>query len=409
MKPTIRALADRLERDAPVDERLSLCFGGQRIDVYSNSSALLGTLRGYFEAFDEGDSEREADLVIRAHQMPPPDLGLDYREWSREPGKQTRKEAFFDLEDGRAVRKVRTDMQFLIGPGLRVAVGDCLANPNQIINFINFQYTAYLMNRGLVLCHAAGVIERRRGLGLAAVSGGGKSTLALHLMSAGLSFTSNDRLLVGLAAGSGSGSGADSGADSGAEAGPDGGAGAIEMTGIPKHPRINPGTALANPDLRGILSDARRAELDRMPRNRLWELEEKYDALVDRLFGRDRVALHAPMTALVVLGWSHLSAEPARFERVDLAARRDLLETLMKAPGPFYLPDRGPAPTGYEPPDPKPYLEALAGLPVYAASGGVDFEAGVRFCRTLLAELEPDVDIDADAEPDAHPGPTASR
>lgn len=373
MQPTIRALADRLERDVPVDVRLPLCFGGQRIDVHSNSEALLGILQRYFEAFDEGDPEREADLVIRAHQMPPPDLGLDYLEWSREPGKQTRKEAFRDLEDGRAVRKVRTDMQFLIGPGLRIAVGDCLANPNQIINFINFQYTAYLMNRGLVLCHAAGVVERGRGIGLAAVSGGGKSTLALHLMSAGLSFTSNDRLLVG------------PGADLGADPGSDGGAGGIEMTGIPKHPRINPGTALANPDLRGILSDARRAELERMPRNQLWELEEKYDALVDRLFGRDRVALHAPMTAFVVLGWSHLSSEPARFEPVDLADRGDLLDTLMKAPGPFYLPDRGPAPTGYEPPDPKPYLEALAGLPVYAASGGVDFEAGVRFCRTLLA------------------------
>jgi len=375
MQLTIRALADRLERDVPVDERLPLCFGGQRIDVFSNSSALLEILRDYFEAFDEGDSERAADLVIRAHQMPPPELGLDYLEWSREPGKQTRKEAFFDLEDGRAVRKVRTDMQFLIGPGLRVAVGDCLANPNQIINFINFQYTAYLMNRGLVLCHAAGVVERGRGLGLAAVSGGGKSTLALHLMSAGLSFTSNDRLLVGPGPGPGAGSGSD----------PDGGAGGIEMIGIPKHPRINPGTALANPDLHGILSATRRAELERMPRNQLWELEEKYDALVDRLFGRDRVALQAPMTALVILGWSHLSAEPARFERVDLAARRDLLDTLMKAPGPFYLPDRGPAPTGYEPPDPKPYLEALVALPVYAASGGVDFEAGVRFCRALLA------------------------
>lgn len=362
MNDTLRAIADRIQREAPADSRLPLCFGGQRIDVLSNSPELLEGLQRYFAAFDEGEADRPSDLIIRAHQMPPPDLGLDYREWSREPGKQTRKEAFVDLPDGRAVRKVRTDMQFLVGAELRVAIGDCLANPNQVVNFINFQYTAWLMNQDRVLCHAAGVVEKGHGLGLAAVSGGGKSTLALHLMSAGLSFTSNDRLLVGRSSHG------------------------IEMTGIPKHPRINPGTALANPDLAGIVSDGRRAELEALPREELWELEEKYDALVDRLFGRDRIELHAPMAAFVVLTWSHRSAQPARFEPVSLADRRDLLDSIMKAPGPFYLPDRGPAPTGYEPPDPAPYLEALAGLPVYEASGGVDFEAGVAFCRGLLAD-----------------------
>ncbi len=363
MSGSIRAIAERLEREVPATERLPLCFGRQRIDVVSSSRELIGILRDYFVAFDEDDAERAPDLVVRAHQMEPPAFGLDYLEWSREPGKQTRKEAYCDLVDGRAVLKVRTGMQFLLGDELRVAVGDCLANPNQIINFINFQYTAYLMNQGLVLCHAAGVVEKSRGLGLAAVSGGGKSTLALHLMSSGLSFASNDRLLVGPSA---SGSG-------------------FEMTGIPKHPRINPGTALANPDLAGIVSETRRAELERLPREQLWELEEKYDARVDRLFGSDRIALHAPIEAFVLLSWSHRSAEPARFEHVELAARPDLLDAVMKAPGPFYLPDDGPAPTGFEPPDPAPYLEVLGRLPVYEASGGVDFEAGVRFCRGLLA------------------------
>jgi len=363
MTESVRAIAERLEREVPPTERLPLCFGRQRIDVISNSEELIGILGDYFVAFDEGDAERAPDLVVRAHQMEPPDLGLDYLEWSREPGKQTRKEAYCNLADGRAVRKVRTGMQFLLDGSLRVAAGDCLSNPNQIVNFINFQFTAWLMNQGLLLCHAAGVVEKGRGLGLAAVSGGGKSTLALHLMSSGLSFTSNDRLLVGPSA-----------------RGP-----GLEMTGIPKHPRINPGTALANPDLAGIVSDARRSELERLPRDQLWELEEKYDARVDRLFGRDRIDLHAPIEAFVLLGWSHRSAEPARFERVHLAARPDLLDAVMKAPGPFYLPDDGPAPTGYEPPDPAPYLEVLRRLPVYEASGGVDFEAGVRFCRELLA------------------------
>lgn len=361
MRDSIRSIASRLEGTFPASERLSLCFGGQRIDVVSNSRALIDDLRGYFRAFDEADSRPPPDLIVRAYQTTPPDLGLSYTEWRREPGKQTRKEAYFDLEDGRVVHKVRTGTQFLVGRDLRVAVGDCLTHLNQIVNFINFQYTSYLMNQQLVLCHAAGVTLEGRGLGLAGFSGAGKSTLALHLMSAGWSFTSNDRLLVGP------------------------GEDAVEMKGIPKHPRINPGTALANPDLAGIVSDERRLELERLPRGELWELEEKYDAFIEQIFGVDRIELRAPIHAFLILAWSHRSSEPARFDPIDLHARPDLLETIMKSPGPFHQPNVGQAPTGYIPPDPEPYMKALAGLPIYEARGGADFEAGVVFCRELLS------------------------
>lgn len=360
MSDSIQSIAARFADEAPVTERLPLCFGGHRIDVETNSVELKNRLHGYFRGFDEGDAEREADLVVRAHQIPTPDLGLAYHEWSREPGKQTRKEAFFDLPDGRAVHKVRTGMQFLVAPDLRVAIGDCLANDNQIINFINFQYTSYLMNQNLALCHAAGIVHEGRGIAMAGISGAGKSTLALHAISDGMDFASNDRLLVGP------------------------GASGIEMTGVPKHPRINPGTALANPDLRAIVPEARRAELESLPREALWELEEKYDAQIDLLYEGDRIALFAPCHAFVLLTWSHLDDGPARFAEAKLEDRPDLLDAIMKSPGPFYLPTAGAAPTGYEPPDPAPYLDALSGLPVYEASGGVDFEAGVAFCRSLL-------------------------
>lgn len=362
---TVEAIAARFDAEAAASVRLRLCFGGHRIDVLSNSHELVDVLRTYFSAFDEGNHDREADLVVRAHQMSPPELGLDFVEWTREPGKQGRKEAYCDLSDGRVVLKVRTDMQFLVGESLRVAFGDCLANPNQIVNFVNFQYTAHLMNQGRVLCHAAGVVEgkeRPRGLGLAAVSGGGKSTLALHLMSAGLSFTSNDRLLVGASASG------------------------VEMTGVPKHPRINPGTVMGNPDLSTVIGIERQRELEQMPSAQLWELEEKYDALVDRLYGAGRIVLHAPIEAFVVLTWSPRSTEPTRFEPVELASRPDLLDAIMKSPGPFFRPTTGSAPTGFVPPDPAPYLETLGNLPVFEGSGNADFAAGVSFCRELLSK-----------------------
>ena len=47
------------------------------------------------------------------------------------------------------------------------------------------------------------------------------------------------------------------------------------MSGIPKLPRINPGTALNNPSLRSILSPERRAELEGVDAGELWSLEEK--------------------------------------------------------------------------------------------------------------------------------------
>ena len=179
MTESIQSIAARFASDAPTTERLPLCFGGHRIDVETNSTELLERLRGYFRGFAEGQGDRAADLVVRALQVETPDLGRAYREWSREPGKQTRKEAFFDLDDGRAVHKVRTGMQFLVGPALRVAIGDCLANDNQVINFVNFQYTTYLMNKRLALCHAAGVVHQGQGLAMAGISGAGKSTLRL--------------------------------------------------------------------------------------------------------------------------------------------------------------------------------------------------------------------------------------
>ncbi|MEZ4331602.1 MAG: HprK-related kinase B [Myxococcota bacterium] len=359
-------LAARLEREAPTTECLRLAFGGERIDVRSNSHALLDHLRTYFAAFDGGDHARPADLVVRAHQMTPPELDLPYREWPREPGKRLGKEAFFDLDDGRAVLKIRTGMQFLVGPDLRVACGDCLANPNQVVNFIDFQYMAWLMNQGLALCHAAGVTRGGRGLGLAGLAGGGKSTLALHLISAGFCFTSNDRLLVGPRPT---------------------GQGHV-MKGIPKHPRINPGTALANPDLVAILEPERRRALEPMPREALWSLEEKSDAEIDRLFGPGRVVLDAPLDAFLILAWSHRDPSPARFTRVDLATRPDLLDAVMKAPGPFYLPDSGPWPQGHAPPDAAFYLERMRGLPVWVAEGGVDFARGVDVAHEIL-DLSP--------------------
>ena len=375
MTHSISALSRELERQYATREQLRLEFGGCSIQVRSNSAPLLDALRGYFgdlvqpSSWPDGAaaaaSAASADVLIQAFETAPLDFAFVFRDWPREAGKAGQKEQFVDLKDGRVVFKVRTRMQFLIGRQALAAVGPCLANSNQIINFINSQCISRRLHDGWSLCHAAGVAHPgpggARGIGIAARAGAGKSTLALHLMSSGLCFVSNDRLLI---------------KDTGR---------AAELAGIPKMPRVNPGTLLNNPDLRGILPAERQSELEQLSREQIWNLEEKYDVLVDQVYGKGRTVYRAALAGLMILNWNWNDASlPTRFETVDLAARRDLLELVMKSPGVFHRDQSGRSAVETARPDPAAYLAAVRHTRVWEATGRPEFELGVSFCRRLL-------------------------
>jgi len=252
-------------------------------------------------------------------------------------------------------------MHFLLGRSELVAVGPCVKNSNQVVNFIISQYISRRLHEGWALCHGAGVAVSDRGIGIAARAGAGKSTLALHLISSGLSFVSNDRLLI-------------------RRAGPNE---AAEMAGVPKMPRVNPGTLLNNADLAGILPAERERELRQLPTEKIWDIEEKYDVMIDRVYGPNRCHYRTELTALLILNWSNRSSEPARFDQVDISARGDLLSLVMKASGVFHRNVDGK--TTAESLDPAEYVSALRGVPVIEATGRADFARGVGFCRELLA------------------------
>lgn len=345
----------KLRTQYPSVGTLPLTIGECRIQIESNSASLLALMRDYFRhVLGDGGP---ADFRITMIEAPAPDFEVNLRFWPREPDKVGQKEAFSDVEGGRVVKKVRTSMQFLLGEE-QVAIGPCEENANQVINLVNTQYMGWLMRRRFVLCHAAGVADDRGGLCMAGVSGAGKSTLALHLLSGGMRFVSNDRLLVGQSGGQ------------------------LQMAGVPKMPRINPGTILGNRDLWPVLSEARMREIADMPRDDLWTLEEKYDADVDRLFGPGRIQPTAPLRACIVLTWSHRDTAPTRMWQGTFRDRPALLVPLMKHPGPFIL-DARPADFALEH-DPKEYMEQLADVPVIELSGRVDFERGVAEARRLL-------------------------
>jgi HprK-related kinase B len=355
----VESLAQALCREQPPTALAHFRFAGLQVAVHSNAPALIDWLTAYYHGH-EAAAEDQPDFTVTALEMAPPAFDVTFQHWPRDGGKVGPKDTFVELDGGRLVRKVRTGMQFLVagnqGHATCLAFGPCLDNPNQVVNFINAQFIGHLLRQDWVLCHAAGVCGHGTGLALAGLSGGGKSTLALHLVSQGLDFVSNDRLLVRRQGTT------------------------TVMSGVPKHPRINPGTILNNPDLAPAMPEERRAALADLPVDELWPLEEKYDADIEALYGAGRVRLFSAVHGLIILNWTRGGDAPTRLQPVALAERADLLGAVMKNPGPFHL---WPAGT---PLDPAPYLRHLHGVPTYEMTGRVDFAAATRLCRNLPAD-----------------------
>lgn len=360
MKHTPETLAAALKGEAQLlGKALYLQPGACRLRIRSNSATLLDHLGRYFAHV--AGTPGETDMEIWAIERDEPQLGIDFLDWKREPGKSGRKDSYADFPGARLVRKVRTGMLFLQSQQQRIAAGACLQNDNQVINFINAQYMNWLQAHGWLICHAAGLVSEGRTLGIAGFSGGGKSTLMLHLLErAGHAYLSNDRLFIRREGDH------------------------VQAAGIPKLPRINPGTIVHNPRLHPLIDTPERARLLALPPQQLWEIEDKYDVMIEQLYGPDQIARDARLAAFLILNWQRDSDRPLQLQRVDLSQRRELLGAIMKSPGPFLQYPDGHFLMDDMPLDEQPYLDVLEGIPVYEASGGVDFE---RLEQAVTKEL----------------------
>ncbi|MBU2551409.1 MAG: HprK-related kinase B [Proteobacteria bacterium] len=349
---TIQGILDTVEKSCPAAESLWLKFGEVRLVMRTNSPALVERLTGYFTGFI--GTPGQYDIAVSAYEGPELKLGLDYIIKEPDPGKTKIKEEHVDLADGRIVRKRLTGLVFLFGSGLNAAVGPCLENDNQVINFINNRLIQFELDRGALLLHAAAVSREGKGLALAGFAGMGKSTLALHLMGRGLDFVSNDRLLIKTE-----------------------GQRRI-IRGVPKLPRINPGTALNNPDLTAVIPEEEKWGFSALDESDIWDLEHKYDVRIDDCFGPGRFVLESEAVGLAILNWQR-NGRPALAERVDLNRRRDLLDAVMKSPGLFYEPNERNVDLS-----PEAYLEGLKDLAVIEVRGGVDFDRAATACIEVM-------------------------
>ena len=340
----------------------SLCLqlAGYRLSIRSNSTLFMERMQSYFAhvlvpSCDEVQAEViavDADVI---------NAGVAFVDWKREPGKTGRKDAIYDFTGGRLVQKVRTGMLFLQSSDVLIAAGHCVEYDNQVINFINSQFLNWLQNDGYLLCHAAALSRNGHGLAIAGLSGGGKSTLMLNLLEdEATTYVSNDRLLVRRQGE------------------------ATHAVGIPKLPRINPGTIVNNPRLFPLIDEESRAKLLQMQPQELWKLEQKYDADISELYGAGRIQHETELEKFLVLNWQHDTDKQLQVARVDLSQRLDLLSAIMKPSGPFFMNTEQLFNTDDAMPKAAAYLAELEDVQIYEASGKVDFE---RLGSVCLDEL----------------------
>jgi HprK-related kinase B len=273
--------------------RVSLRIGQIPVQIAVNNARLETRVRRYFAPF-----------IARAEGNPLRIIGVqgeplfDRRRLPSVEGlERIPKASYYDCEGVRCIRKNRTGVGHYVAGGKFYAVGDLLRYPMQLLNLVSSAYGQRLRELGYAALHASCVARRGQALVFAGNSGSGKSSTALAAMESGCDFVSNDRTFLRRA-----------------------GDGSIEVAGVPKWPRVNPGTLLANHRLRRLLAPDKRAEYAKMDPADLWDVEDKHDVPVESVYGQGHLALNARLKTLFLLTWrpsGHgLSVEPAPGDRL---------------------------------------------------------------------------------------------
>jgi HprK-related kinase B len=272
---------DELESLPGLDLPYVVAFeaGGVPIRLACNDPRLEQLIKRYYGPFLGKPSEEAADSIrVVGIQGRPRFDEAAMLDLPRAVGLP--KAAFYRREKLLVILKKRTGVVYYIRSGVFYAVGDLVNYPQQLFNLVTSAFASRLRETGYVALHASAAALRGRGVAFAGPSGSGKSTAGIAILEAGLDFVSNDRIFV---------------AREGDHA---------IMVGAPKWPRVNPGTLLALPPLRGMVTSEEMRKYQEMPPDELWDLQDKHDVRVDRMYGDRRLTLRTPLKSLYVLSWT---------------------------------------------------------------------------------------------------------
>lgn len=342
-------------------ETLLLSFRGVTFRVLADSAEVLTLVASYYAGLADAYSSSPCLDIYLSNQS----LDTNAAEWA--PVKRAKssplglKEAYIDTETGRWIHKVRTGMVMFQSLTEPTVFGDLEGNLPQVVNFINNQFLNHYQRRGYLLGHAAAYSVDGKVIAIAASSGGGKSTLMLRALEVeGTRFLSNDRILfrpklVGDAT-------------------------RVHVLGLAKHPRVNPGTLINSDRLSSIMPAEERVEFEKLSREELWDIEQKYDVLIPNVYGDGKSDLDGVLEHLILLDWSLASSEPTALNPIDIDQNPQALDGLRKSPGPFYQDSEGQFPAeGTE--SAEVYRQNLQGVKVWRLSGAVDFDRAIEQLR----------------------------
>lgn len=314
---------------------LPLHFDGRTVLVLVDDTRLRDRLVAYYQPFVRPGERTHARPVgvVRAvlGQASLPEVRL--RSWD---GRD--KDSFADLPSGRVIRKDRTGVVITINDREWTVTGDLHRNFSQLLNVIASAYGVALIEHHAAMIHASAVVRGGRALAVIGQSGMGKSSLCVRLLEHGFDFLTNDRLLLERAGDT------------------------IAAHGLPKLPRVNPGTLVVGKRTRSIIPERDKLRYARLGHAELWELEEKYDLDVRKTLGSGWL-LSAPLGAALVLNWRRRAGELS-LEPMTPAQALEALRAVYKSFGAF---DRG-----LERRSDHAYREVAAAVPFFRVGGPVD-------------------------------------
>jgi HprK-related kinase B len=279
-------------------------FNDFTVLVTSDDPRLVARLSTYYRQFsvDGGSSGNELTVHASMASEAPPKIELT-------PWGTKGKESFADVAGRRIIRKDRTGSLIDLGGTRWRIAGDLQREFSQLLNLICAGYGVWQLDRSDgAMFHASAAVSGGQAIAIVGQSGAGKSSVTVRLLEHGFDYLTNDRLIV------------------------ESRRGRTFAHGLPKLPRVNPGTLLASERTRKLVDAGLQEEYARLKPEQLWAVENKHDLDVSEALQR-RWLLSAPLSCLLILHWRGESGP--QFQRLNADAAVEELRAAAKSFGPF--------------------------------------------------------------------------